>query len=96
MVYLMFRGKVKDYDKWKPVFDELSPKRKEYGAIGGYLYRNADDPNELVVFMEWESVEKARKWAFSEYVTRAFEAGGVIGKREDLFSFLEVIEKVPI
>ncbi len=96
MAYLMFRGKVKDYEKWKPVFDELGPKRKEYGAKGGYLYRNADDPNELVVFMEWESVEKARKWAFSEYVTRAFEAGGVIGKREDLFSLLEVIEKVPV
>ncbi len=96
MAYLMFRGKVKDYEKWKPVFDELRPKRKEYGAKGGYLYRNADNPNELVVFMEWESVEKARKWAYSEHVTRALEIGGVIGKREDLFSLLEVIERVPV
>ncbi len=96
MAYLMFRGKLKDYEKWKPVFDELRPKRKEYGAIGGYLYRAADNPNELVVLMEWESVEKARKWAMSEHVTRALEIGGVTGKREDLFSVLEVIEKVPV
>jgi heme-degrading monooxygenase HmoA len=96
MVYLMFRGKVKDYEKWKPVFDELRPKRKEYGAIGGYLYRMADNPNEVVVLMEWESVEKARKWAMSEYVKKAFEQGGVIGRPEDSFSILEVIEKVQV
>jgi heme-degrading monooxygenase HmoA len=96
MVYLMFRGKVKDYEKWKPVFDGLAPIRKEYGAKGGYLYRTADNPNELVVVMEWESVEKARKWAQSEYVKKAFEQGGVIGKPEDSFSILEVIEKVPV
>ncbi len=96
MAYLMFRGKVKDYEKWKPVFDELRPKRKEYGNKGGYLYRNADDTNEVVVLMEWESVEKARKWAYSEHVTRALEIGGVTGKREDLFIILEEIEKVPV
>ncbi len=92
MAYLMFRGKVKDYEKWKPVFDELAGVRKEYGSKGGWLFRNADNPNEPVVLMKWESIEKARKYTQSEQIKKAMERGGVIGKPE--FSFLEEVEKV--
>ncbi len=95
MVYLMFRGKVKDYEKWKPIFDGLADKRKEYGSKGGRLLHIADNPNELVVLMEWESIEKARKYAQSEFIKKAFEQGGVIGKPEASFSLLEEIEQVP-
>ena len=93
MAYLMFRGKVKDYEKWRPVFDELAPIRKEYGAKGGWIFRNADNPNELVILTEYESVEKARKYTRSEDVKRAFERGGVIGTPESSFIFLEEVEK---
>jgi quinol monooxygenase YgiN len=89
----MFRGKVKDYEKWKPVFDELASIRKEYGSKGGRLFRIADKPNELVILLEWESIEKARKYTQSEDIKKAFERGGVIGKPE--FSFLEEVEPVP-
>lgn len=92
MVYLMFRGKVKDYEKWKPVFDGLAPIRKEYGAKEGHLYHIADNPNEVVVLSEWESVEKARKYFQSEHIKKAFEKGGVIGKPESSFLVLEEIE----
>ncbi|VVB89971.1 Antibiotic biosynthesis monooxygenase [uncultured archaeon] len=96
MAYLMFRGKVKDYETWKPMFDGLADIRKEYGAKGGRLFRIADNPNELVVLMEWESIEKARKYTQSEHIKKAFERGGVIGKPESLFSFLEEVEQVSV
>ncbi len=96
MVYLMFRGKVKDYEKWKTVFDGLAPIRKEYGAKGGYLYRIADNPNEVVVLIEWESIEKARKYFQSEYIKKAFKQGGVSGSPEALFSIVEEVEQVPV
>jgi uncharacterized protein (DUF1330 family) len=96
MAYLMFRGKVKDYEKWKPIFDEMGNIRKEYGSKGGYLYRIADNPNELVALIEVESVEKARKYTQSEQLKKAFERGGVIGKPESSFIILEEIEKVPV
>jgi hypothetical protein len=49
MTYMLIRHKVKDYEKWKPVFDEHSALRKANGSRGGRLFRNADDPNETVI-----------------------------------------------
>ncbi len=92
MAYLLFRGKVKDYKKWKPIFDEFADIRKKYGSKGGRLFRNADNPNEPVILIEWESIEKARKYTQSEEIKKAFERGGVIGKPE--FYFLEEVEQV--
>ncbi len=66
MAYLLFRGKVKDYKKWKPIFDEFADIRKKYGSKGGHLFRNANNPNEPVILIEWESIEKARKYTQSE------------------------------
>jgi heme-degrading monooxygenase HmoA len=60
---------------------------------GGRLFRIADKPNELVILLEWESIEKARKYTQGEDIKKAFERGGVIGKPE--FSFLEEVEQVP-
>jgi hypothetical protein len=36
MPYLLIRHKVKDYDKWKPVFDEHGSTRKANGSRGGW------------------------------------------------------------
>lgn len=45
MTYVLIRHKVKDYDKWKSVFDENIDFRKAGGEIGGRLFQNMDDPN---------------------------------------------------
>lgn len=92
MAYLLSQLKVKDYSKWKPIFDEFADIRKKYGSKGGRLFRNADNPNEPVILLEWESIEKARKYTQSEDIKKAFERGGVIGKPE--FYFLEEVEQV--
>jgi len=52
MPYLIVRHKVKDFATWKPVFDEHGALRKANGSKGGLLLRNADDPDEVVVFLE--------------------------------------------
>ncbi|SNQ62374.1 cyclase [Candidatus Methanoperedens nitratireducens] len=92
MVYLLAIGKVKDYSKWKPMFDEFANSRKEYGSKGGRLFRIADKPNELAILYEWESIEKARKFAQSEDLKKYFERAGVIGKPE--FYYLEEVEQL--
>lgn len=96
MAYLLVMVKVKDYSKWKPISDGLADTRKEYGSKGGRLFRNADNPNEPVVLYEWESIEKARKYAQSEDVKKAMERAGEIGKPESVFYFLEEVEQVPV
>ena len=45
----LIRHKVKDYDKWKSVFDENSANRKAGGEKGGHLFRNKADRNEIFI-----------------------------------------------
>lgn len=93
MAYLLVRHKHKDYEKWKKAFDEHSATRKTNGSKGGRLFRNADDPNEMVVIFEWDNLEKAKKFAQSEDMKKTMQRAGVIDK-PDLY-FLEEIERVP-
>ncbi len=92
MAYLLVRHKVKDYDKWKTVFDEHATTRKASGSKGGRLFRNADNPNETVILFEWESIEKARKFANSEDLQKTMQRAGVSDKPN--VYFLEEVEKV--
>lgn len=94
MAYLLVRHTVADYAKWRSVFDEHSMARKEGGARGGLLFRNASKPNEVVILFEWDSVEKAQKFAQSEDLRRTMERAGVMGMPEVLF--LDKIEDLKV
>ena len=93
MTYLLVRHKDKDCEKWKKVSDEHSATRKTSGSKGGRLFRNADNPNEMVVIFEWDNLEKAKKFAQSEDLKKTMQQAGVIDK-PDVY-FLEEIERVP-
>jgi hypothetical protein len=59
MAFIMTRVRVTDYDAFKPMFDEDPPgARRE--AKAHHLYRSVDDPNEVFVRVEFDSLEQAR------------------------------------
>ena len=91
MSYMLVRHKIQDYAKWKPVFDEHGATRKTSGSKGGHLFRNADNPNELIILFEWDDLKKARQLVQSEDLRKAMERAGVSDK-PDIF-FLEEVEK---
>jgi hypothetical protein len=80
MPYLLVRQKVKDYAKWKQVFDEHAAVRVNVGSRGGYIYRNTDDPNEVFVLLEVTDLEKGRGFAKSEDLRKTMERAGVTDK----------------
>jgi hypothetical protein len=88
MPYILIRHKVEDYTKWKPVFDEHGAARKEIGSKGGYLLRNIDDPNEVVMFLEVEDLEKTRQFVQSEDLRQAMERSGVADQPDIYFLYL--------
>jgi hypothetical protein len=90
MPYLLVRHTVKDYAKWKPFFDEDQSTRQKSGSKGGHLYLNSQNPNELIVVFEWDTLENARKFAESADLWEVMEKAGVIGK-PDIY-FLEHVE----
>ena len=93
--FLLERHKVQDYDKWKAVFEEDTDNRAASGSRGAQIFRNADDPMELVVLFEWESLEMARERVGSEALSQKFEEAGVAqGVERTEFYFLEEAGRV--
>jgi len=90
MAYLLVRHKVKDFDKWKSVFDDHLDFRKSRGEKGGRLFRNIDDLNETIIIFKWDSIENARKFTESDDLKKAMQNAGVAEKPD--FYFLEEVE----
>ena len=86
----MAKLKIEDFDKWKPVFNERKSLRKEAGSKEGTLYRNSNNPNELVIFFDWKDMDKAKKFFQSDSLQKALKKGGA-----ELIetTYLEKIEK---
>jgi len=91
MAYLFVRHRVKDFAKWKPIFDEHTVTRKAKGSKGGHVFRNGSNPNEILILFEWDDLQKARQFAESEDLRRTMERAGVSGRPE--VYFLEEVER---
>lgn len=59
MAFMMTKGKVEDFEAWKAIFDQDPPGARA-DASSYRVYKGADDPNEVVVQVEYSSLEKAR------------------------------------
>lgn len=70
---------VKDYDKWKASFDEYENMRKAIGSKGASVLRNKNVPDQVIVIIDWEDMESAKKFIETEDMNLAMEKAGVIG-----------------
>jgi heme-degrading monooxygenase HmoA len=93
MPYMFVRHNVENYERWKPVFKEHGSTRRESGSKGVRLFRNADSSNETVILLEWDDLEKARRFAQSENLRETMERAGVADE-PDIY-FLEEVDTVP-
>lgn len=82
MPYILVRHTVEDFAKWKSVYDEHASMRAEHGAKQGQAFRNSEKDNEVIVLIEWDSLENARKFAESDEIKQAMQKGGVTGQPE--------------
>ena len=77
---LVVQHRVRDYDTWKPVFDEHENVRTRHGATGHELYRGLDDPNEITIVNHFPSREQAEAFASDPSLKEAMERGGVVSE----------------
>jgi uncharacterized protein (DUF1330 family) len=84
-MYFLVRSKVEDSTKWKSVFDEMSTTRKAAGSKGGYVFRNINNSNEIVILLEFEDLGKVRQFAESEDLKQAMQRSGVVDKPDIYF-----------
>ena len=79
MAHLLVHHKVEDYIKWKLAFDEHSSMRSQNGSKGGKVFQSTNNPNELFVLLEWDSLANAQKFAQSDSIKEAMKDAGVVG-----------------
>jgi len=80
MTELMVRHKVKDYAGWKTAFDNFASVRKSGGEKSFRILHPTEDPNDLILLFEWDSVEKAKTFFASQELKTTMEKAGVAEK----------------
>ncbi len=82
MVHVIIRHKVADFNKWKQAFDAHLNQRMGAGENGCRIFHAVDDPRDLTLLSDWESVESARRFMTSADLRSAMQNAGVIGEPE--------------
>jgi len=85
MAFIYLRYKIENYKKWKTAFNDAFEMRKKGGEKSYRVFRSPDNPKEMVVLQEWNSMVSARRFIKSKEVRQCMEKAGVVGKREIFF-----------
>jgi len=68
MKYVLIIHEVNDYAVWKKRFDQAGDLRRSAGEIEFQLLKYADNPNKLVHFSKWQSLDQAKIFFESDKV----------------------------
>jgi hypothetical protein len=77
MPTLVTQHRVKNYDVWRLHFDKHESKRVEFGITSPRVYRNAGDPNDLVLLFDVADEVRAKEFGQSADLRSIMEAAGV-------------------
>jgi quinol monooxygenase YgiN len=89
MQYVLIIHEVEDYEAWKKVFDEASEIRKQAGERAYQVLKYENNPNKVVHFSSWKSIEDAKQFFESPKLIQIRKDAGV--KSPD-FIYLEQLE----
>jgi hypothetical protein len=76
MAYVLIEHRVGDFETFRQVFLDDAERRARLGSRGGVVYRIADDPGNVIVILEWDTLEQAREFAGSLELEQALEWAG--------------------
>lgn len=80
MAILVVQHRVRDFDAWKPVFDDHEKARRRHGAVRHWIYRDPNDPNDVVVAVEFPGPDAAREFLEDPSLAEAMSRAGVEGE----------------
>ncbi len=80
MAYMMGRATVEDYAAFREVFDGPGEKmRQEAGAVSSAVYQSVDDPNEVIIQVEFPTVDAAKAFQASQALRDVMKSAGLQG-----------------
>jgi quinol monooxygenase YgiN len=89
MHHVLIIHEVADYVAWKKVFDAAAEIRKEAGERSFQVLKYQNDPNRIVHFSVWTSIDDAKRFFESPKLVRIRKEAGV--KSPD-FIYLEQLD----
>ena len=82
---LIIRHKVKDYGKWRPMFDRHAGAQKSAGLTNPRVFRSSADKNEVVILFDTDGTKKAKDFVASPDIKENNGEGGGHGPPNRLF-----------
>jgi heme-degrading monooxygenase HmoA len=79
MAYVLIEHLVEDYETFQKSYLDDAERRGRYGSLGGTMFRSVDDPDKVIIVLEWDDLEGAREWAASPERHEAMQRAGSIG-----------------
>lgn len=89
MQYVLIIHEVENYELWKKVFDDAAGIRKDAGERTYQVLKYANNPNKIVHFSSWTSIDAAKQFFESPKLVKIRTEAGV--KAPD-FVYLEQLE----
>jgi quinol monooxygenase YgiN len=77
MPHVLVQQRITGFDRWKEVFDRLGSARAAANCRSTAVFRNREDPHEVVVLFEFGDLARARRHMDSAELRRAWREAGV-------------------
>lgn len=77
MITIAIRHKVEDFERWKQCFDADRAARQAAGETGCRVYSVHGSPDEVLVSLDWASLEQARAFLSSPHLSEEMTRAGV-------------------
>ena len=79
MVRIFVRHIVNDYQVWREVYDSFEEGRVRLGIKAHEVFQSLNDPVDITLWHDVDSVETARAFLDSDKLREAMKKGGVVG-----------------
>jgi len=77
MQYVLIIHEVDNYTAWKEIFDNAATIRKNAGEISYQVLKYENEPNKIVHFSKWSSLDKAKSFFESAELVKIRKEAGV-------------------
>lgn len=89
MQFVLIIHEVADYQAWKLIFDKAATLRRDAGEMTYQVLKYQSDPNRIVHFSRWRSLDDARAFFESDTLVEIRRQAGV---KSPEFIYLDQLE----
>lgn len=83
--YMIIKQPIGDLAQFLEQFKALQPLRKEHGMTDIDMLHSADEPNKVIIMIEYENLEHAKAYWDSKGLAEARKKAGVVHRSEQVW-----------